>query len=360
MSDESVQLLPRRARRIALVATIVLLIGGIIVWRFIAGQQEVANETAREAPVAAPLRLQRTSDGGTIVVVDEAARRRNGIVVAAAAPAGPADSVDAYASVVDVAQLADLSATNANARTQADATAAKTAASRAAFQRATTLYKDEQIGSLAAAQAADAVYRADVAASDAAKTAVKVQAAIALQAWGPVLGRAVTSGSPLVTRLLARQNTLVAVTPPTAIDRPPAAVTATLPDGAAVTLRLLSVATRADPRIQGASYYYLAPAAPGLLPGVSLSVTMRAAATGPRGAAIPADAVVLAGGRSWVYAEVTPGRYTRRAVEPDHSTGAASGGQRSPELPAGTRIVVGGAQALLSEEFRGAVKVGEE
>lgn len=360
MTDTSVSHQRRRLWQIAIIMAAVLLIGGVLVWRFIAGQQEVALEKAREAPVAALLRLERASDGGTIVVVDTAARQRNGIIVAAATAAGSTDSAPAYASVIDVAQLADLSAANANARTQVAAAAAKTAASRAAFQRATSLYKDEQIGSLAAAQAAEAVYRADAAASDAAANAVRVQAAIALQTWGPVLGRALVTGGPLVTRLLSRQSALVSVTLPATIVRAPAMVTAAVSDGGEVPLRLLSVATRADPRVQGASYYYLGLAAPGLVPGINLSVAAPATATGPRGAAVPADAIVLAGGRSWVYAEVSPGRFTRRPVEPDRSTGAASGGQRAPELPSGARIVVRGAQALLSEEFRGAVKVGEE
>lgn len=365
MTDIAASSPRRRPFRTVIAVIVLLLVAGGIVWRFLQGREEVAREAEREAPVAEPLRLARAADGSTIVLVDAAAARANGIVVAPADAAGSADRTMAYASVVDVATLADLSGAIATARTQAAAAFAKATASRAAYERATALYKDEQIGSLAAAQAAEATWRADAAGRAAAASAVAVQSAVALQAWGPAIGRSLATGDPLVARLLARQTMLVQLTLPPATttaasSRPPVSASAQTPGGGRVRLRLLSVATRADPRVQGAGFYYLAPSAPGLLPGISLSVALSSPASVPRGAAIPPGAVVLAGGRPYVYAEITPGRYARRPVEPDRSGGAASGGQRAPGLAPGTRIVVAGAQALLSEEFRAGLKVGEE
>ena len=346
----------------ALVVLALLLVAAGIIWGFVYGQQEVTREAEREAPVAAPLRITRGPDGQTIVALDAATRQRNGIVVAAAAAAGSGEQLTGFATVVDVAPLADMSGTLATTRAQAAAAAARVVASKTAAARAHTLYQDEQIGSLATAQAAEATYRADVASSTAASSAASVQATLAAQTWGPVIGEALVRGDALITRLLARQSVLVQVTLPPGAARatPPTKATVAGPNGDKLSLQLLSAATRADPRVQGAGYYYLAPSAPGLVPGISLSIALVGRVGNTPGAAVPPEAVVAAGGRTWVYAQVAPDQFARREVATDGSSAVASGGQRAVGVAPGTPIVVRGAQALLSEEFRAAVKVGQD
>jgi membrane fusion protein, heavy metal efflux system len=63
---------------------------------------------------------------------------------------------------------------------------------------------------------------------------------------------------------------------------------------------------------------------------------------------VPADAIFTEDGRSFVYVELAPGRFARRAVE------VAAGGGRSRRiltgLRVGERIVVDGALLLRQEE----------
>ena len=75
------------------------------------------------------------------------------------------------------------------------------------------------------------------------------------------------------------------------------------------------------------------------------------------GVVVPAAAVVWWQGRAWVYVEERPGRFVRRVV----ATGApvAGGLFVTGGVVAGDRVVVRGAQMLLSEEGRGAVQGSE-
>jgi hypothetical protein len=69
-----------------------------------------------------------------------------------------------------------------------------------------------------------------------------------------------------------------------------------------------------------------------------------------QGVLIPRSAIVEQGGKSWVYIETSDERFTRRAVPLDlslpHGFVAANG------FSPGDRVVVVGAQSLLSEEFK--------
>jgi hypothetical protein len=69
------------------------------------------------------------------------------------------------------------------------------------------------------------------------------------------------------------------------------------------------------------------------------------------GVALPVSAIVWHAGRSWVYREDGEGSYTRLPV-----AGPLTGGPHlfiDTGLVPGMRVVVTGAQTLLSEEFRG-------
>ncbi|HSP34094.1 MAG TPA: hypothetical protein VLU46_07265, partial [Thermoanaerobaculia bacterium] len=126
----------------------------------------------------------------------------------------------------------------------------------------------------------------------------------------------------------------------------PAALTIAAGDGSTVNGRLLSIAPRVDPKLQGASYFYLA-AGGRLAPGMNVVARF----TGPAvltGVTIPADAIVSWQGRTWVYVRRDPTHFSRREVA----------GQFATNIPAGTQVVTTGAQQLLSQEMRS--QLGEE
>jgi hypothetical protein len=73
--------------------------------------------------------------------------------------------------------------------------------------------------------------------------------------------------------------------------------------------------------------------------------------------AVPDDAVVWSDGKPWVFVEVAPLRF--RKVPLVLEKGAA-GDRAARGVPPGSRVVVQGAQLLLSEEMRDSIEVGEE
>jgi len=72
---------------------------------------------------------------------------------------------------------------------------------------------------------------------------------------------------------------------------------------------------------------------------------------------VPAAAIVWLQGRAWVYVEKAPGQFVRREVPAEMPL--AEGWFVAKNLTAGERVVVQGAQILLSEEGRAAVHGSE-
>ncbi len=124
-------------------------------------------------------------------------------------------------------------------------------------------------------------------------------------------------------------------------------------------MRYISPATRADPRIQGLSYFYAAGASSGVLPGMNVRAFLANGAP-VDGVVIPASAVVWWAGRAWVYRRTGDGH-----LQPPRDTDRHAGRDGMPASscpPACSsrrrRVVGTGAQMLLSEEFRSQIQVG--
>ena len=344
--------------RRVLVIAVLAGIAGLVVWGYVEGSGEAANEAERERPVKAPLRVAET-DGQSVVKLDTQALKNSGIEVAALSPAPYQAQLRGYGTVLDLAQLTDLSNTYANARAQQQTAQAKLAASKTAFDRARGLYRNQQNVSLAQFQAADATFQTDQAVLAAADSQVRTLAATAVQTFGPVVGKAVLDGSPLITRLIGRQAFLLQVTlpPGVTLSAPPQTATVQVEGGPPAPVSFISPATRTDPRIQGMSFFYLAPASSGVLPGMNVLVSLPSGAPGD-GLAIPPSAIVWWQDRAWVYRQVGADTFARTQVAT--SLPAQDGGYVVKGLPSDTRIVTQGAQMLLSEEFRAQIQVGAD
>lgn len=347
-----------RVLRTGIAVAVASMLTALIVWGFVAGRKEAAMEAQRERPVKAPLRVS-SQNGTSVVTLDAKTQERSGIKTDAPEPASYADQVRAYASVVDLARLTDLANSYANARAQLDAAQAKLAASRTAFERVQTLYQDQQNMSLAQLQAAQATLRSDQAGVAAAESQVRTLAATAQQEWGAGLGKSLIDRSPLVTRLIQRQDFLVQVTlpPGIALPKPPATAAIQTGEGTRAAIRYLSPATRTDPKVQGISFLYVAPASSGVLPGMNVLAFLPSGKPG-EGVSVPAAAIVWWQGRAWVYRRAGGNSFTRTAIATDRP--APGGGFVVKDLPNNAQIVTSGAQLLLSEEFRAQIQVGED
>jgi len=259
---------------------------------------------------------------------------------------------------MDLDNLTTLHNRYVTALAQIQSAQAKLVASQAAFERAQDLSKSRYMA-LAQLQSAEAAFGVDRAALATAVAQVKTIRATAFEEWGPAIGKALVEGDALVSRLIEREAFLIQITlqPGMSIDPPPTA-TVQLSDGVPrVEVRFLSVASQADPKIQGFSFYYLADAESPLLPGMSVLAALPVGAS-LDGLVVPASAIVWWGGRAWVYLRTGPETFKRHPI-PTDLPGTDVGSVVVPvAVFPSPDIVIRGAQALLSEELRAQIQVG--
>lgn len=340
----------------AIVIALLVAAAGAAGWLVITGYDEATVEAKQEAPAKAASHVATNSSGEPTIVLPAAVQQQNGIETTALHAAPYQDQVRAYGTVLELGSLTTLSNTIANARAQLEIAQAKLAASKAAFARAQTLYRNQQNVSQAELQAAEAAFRTDQAGVDAAQAQLQSAAATAVQDWGPALGKELAENGKLVAQLLARQAFLVQVSLPPGVflAEPPPAGAIQLAAGARLPLHFVSVAPRTDPKIQGVSFLYAVDAENDVLPGMDVLAFL------PNGGKIngvvaPASAIVWWQGRAWVYVRSRPDTFVRREIATDLP--APDGGYIARNLPASVELVTSGAQSLLSEEFRAQIDV---
>jgi hypothetical protein len=342
--------------RAVLAAALLLTLGGGPIERI--ASLALADEDDAESAISVPSRVT-VENGVSVLTLDPAAQQNAGIETAHPSLPPAQGSATGYGAVIEAASLADLNNRYLDAKAQVQTAAAKLAVSRAAFDRAKTLYKDRQNISEAQLQSAEGSFEVDQAALAAAQSHLTTVAASAQQAWGPVIGKALIDGAALVRGLIERRDYLVKVTLPPggALAAPPATATARLGNGSEAPLHFVSPATAADPKLQGTSYFYIASAESGVLPGLNAMVSMPTGHA-PEGVIVPGSAVVWLEGKPWIYLRTGPQTFVRRQIAAEQ--GAPQGGYVVSGLSADAEIAVRGVQMLLSEEFRAKVHSEED
>lgn len=329
---------------------------GLAIWGFIERSKERTEEQEREKPVQVPSRVV-AQDGRTAVVFDADTQKRADIAVAPVKETSRHGEIEALATVLSSQALIDLRSAYITAKTQADKSRASLQASRREYERAKMLHGEEQNVSAKIMEAAEAAWRADEAAVSGSGEALDAAEHSARQKWGSVLAAAAVGDAPLYRRLSEQREVLLLVATPsgTGIPKAPAAVRVAANDGTFRTASLVSPSPQADSRIQGASFFYTAPA-DGLLPGTTLTAYLPTG-TEQAGGIVPAAAVVWWQGKAWVYLQTAPDRFVRRELPtamPIDQGWFVSG------VFKGAQLVVRGAQTLLSEELRSQIQVGKE
>jgi hypothetical protein len=348
----------RRLLRGLIAAILLTGVAGAVVWGFLESREAMEREAEREKPVKAAARV---AAGTGVIRIERAAQERSGIATVRLPPAPHLDQIRAYGMVLDASRITELSNSYVNAAAQLRIAQAKVTFSRAAFERAQKLYDSDRSISQAQREQAEAAWRTDEAAAGSAESQVRTLAATAHQEWGPVLGKSLVERSETAVRLIERQEFLLQVTLPPGIPAPKdvaSAVIESVDRGAGnrrAAITLVSPATRTDARIQGLSFFYLAPAETGVLPGMNVLAFLASGARAD-GVAVPADALVWWQDRPWVYRRTEPGTFVRTAIATDQPT--PDGGYIVRDLGNEADVVTRGAQLLLSEEFRSQIQVG--
>ena len=358
MSEEKQQptRLPKVNGRLLGTAAVIVL-GALLVWGFFAERNQTGVDAERNHAVKAPLRVAG-KNGETVITIDDEIQRRSGIETNTLPAAPHQAQIRAYGMVLEVARLTELSNSYANAKAQMRTAQAKLALSRVRFERATKLYNDNKAVSEAEMQSAEAALATEQASLEAAQAQVRSLTATAYQDWGSVIGKSLVDESPMVAHLIERQDFLLQITTPPGAVLEAAPATATIENGTSgrTTITFVSPATHTDPKIQGVSFFYSAPADSGVLPGMNVLAFLP---TGKivDGVAVPAAAVVWWQDRAWVYQRTGADKFVRVEIATDLP--APDGGYIVAGMAKDAEIVTSGAQLLLSEEFRSQIQVDE-
>ncbi|MGH7976434.1 MAG: hypothetical protein ACREDS_02865 [Limisphaerales bacterium] len=164
---------------------------------------------------------------------------------------------------------------------------------------------------------------------------------------------------------LAKQKSVLVL-----LDLPAGEISAEMPIGAGiisqqseangrnqfVTGKFLGHATTVDPRTQGEGFIFSVTNAPvSLMPGLDVTGFLSMPGEPSHGVIVPDDAVVRSDGRAWIYAQTGGKDFERREIILNHPI--EGGWFVTNGVVAGEKIVVAGAQVLLSEERKSQIKL---
>lgn len=306
----------------------------LLAWAFVESRKELAAEREREKPVASPQRVSRSSTGELVVTLDRDTQTRIALKIETLTVTNLPSEVVAYGNIVDPVPLLVLSG-------ELNAANAAFAASHAEVERLRTLRADNETVSQKALDAAEAQFRADEA-----------RARTAQQNWSLAW-----CDAPLPTNAAA----LVLVDLPagqTLTHNPVGARVIVLGhDNQSLPATVLCAEQKIESATQGQGYWLRVDSTPfPLRPGAAVTAYL-ALGEPENGVLIPRAGVVRTAGAAWAYVQMDDDRFTRRLVALDHPT---ERGWFTTGFKAGDRVVVAGAQMLLSEEMKSQIQIGEE
>ena len=327
-----------------------LLIAGAVIVGLIFAFREMSAERAREAerekPVAAPTRVSRNPQGEIVVTFDAETQKRVGLTVAALSPAEHRPTRQGFGRVLDAASLTALLNELALARTNLAASDKELARSKVLFGQTNLSEK-----ALLAAESAAARDRLTAQAAE-DKLALAFGRELANRADLPELSRS----------LAALESALVRVDLPTAETLPTPAAKASLfaPANEAdiFEAELVGPATSVEPEFQGQAFLYLVRKTNRrVAPGANLTAILDLPGEAAPGVIVPRAAVVRSDGRGWAFVQTSDDTFIRREVALTRPT---SDGWFVPSgFKPGEKVVVTGAQVLLSEVGKSAIRMLE-
>ena len=332
---------------------IILVVGviGGLTFAFIEGRKEMERERERERPVKVPPKVSRAPSGENVITFDAETQKRAALVIAPAAAAALRPEVQAFGKVLDPTPLVALHGELLTAE-------AALTNSSAQLQRTRTLFQEDQNASRRALDAAEAQFRADEVRVQVATSRVSLE-------WGEGIARLSAAGrAKLIEQLLAHQTALLRVDlliGENSLVEPQhgARVAVVGREEKFYAANILSVATAVNSKVLGQGFFVLVDAQEASLrPGAAVVGLLPTSGEAQSGVEIPRSAIVRLAGKTWVYVQVEPDKFTRREVPLTHSTDA--GWFVENAIKTSDKLVANGGQTLLSEELKSQIHVGEE
>ncbi len=306
------------------------------------------GEAEKEESTKTPSRVV-TENGRTIIKLSSETRKRAGLKAVPLEAGREQEQVSAPGVVLDVQGLVNLTTSYASAQANLRKAENNLSVSQSEYDRLKSLYAKEQNVSQKAFQAGAGVFHNDQTDVQTAQQNIDLVTAALRQSWGHRIAQWVAADPPTLNRILNREDVLVEITlPADGAATAPAELSLELPNQRRVVAKLVSRFPRVDPRIQGASFLYVARAEAMLAPGLNVVAHFR---HGPRlkGVIVPSSAVFWWQGEPWVYVETASGEFTREAVQAEHPV--TGGFFCTAGFVPGEKVVVRGAEELLAIEL---------
>jgi hypothetical protein len=337
----------RKTKKIWVIA-LLLIAFGLLTWAIVRGGKELLPESKQPVETTSQVSGKQQK---TVIPFDRLAQERGGIVVAALESMSHGEKIQAYGIVLELQNLTDLRNRYIQAKAQLENEVTRVEVSKKEYERLKTLNEDDKNVSDKALQGSEAVWRSDEVNLRASQEALPVLEGAVQQQWGDVIARWVFEGSQTFYSLIQQQEVLVQITlsPGVHLSSLPETISVQAPDGTLVSAHFVSLSPRTEPRIQGMSFFYIASGQPvRLLPGMNVVAFIP---TGPeaKGFFIPGSSVVWWQGKAWVYLRTSRDHFVRRNIPTENPV--KEGYFVVKGFRPGERIVVKGAQLLLSDEF---------
>lgn len=324
----------------------VLIIAAATMVALFAGPRARSDEDEEKPITSSAARVSRDAAGQVVIATQPAAQKEIGLTTEALKPVVRPIEVEAYGFVIDPAALSKLNSDLMSRQAALDA-------SRAQYVRSRRLYGEQRNVSLRDLQSAQASYLADNSRLGALQQQL-------VDEWGGEIARMESrSRSDLVSALIDRREAIARVTVPAGrvLDDAPAKAEVLVlgHEEHPIAARAVYSAPTVNQRMQGQSFLLLMSTGGFVVqPGMAVSAELPTSGKGEQGVMVRRSAVVRYSGKTWVYQGLDADRFTRRETVPRQSTSDSY--FVTQNLKPGMRIVVTGAQSLLSEELRGQIQ----
>jgi hypothetical protein len=332
-------------KRVVLCIAFLLLISAGVVWTQDRDDARPAAKAADEKggdDESEGAKITHDTNGNVVIAMTDDMQGDAGIVVSKAAAGQWSPEVRGYGRVMDPAPLAALA-------NELSTDEAAYAVSKQELQRLKALSEQANASARALENAQAAALRDQLAIQS-------VQDRLELS-WGNVSGGQ-SNLTAFVNSLITRKQVLLR------IDLPAGQILEASPTGArVVTLsdntaeaKFLAPAPTIDPQLQGQGFIFsVEPNTLLLASGQAVTGYLTVPGQPISGVVIPRDAIVRTEGAAWVYVMNVGGEsFTRKQIPLDRPTD--TGWFVSSGITPQDYVVTGGAQTLLSEELKGALK----
>jgi hypothetical protein len=339
---------PARHTSVRLIGIFVVALVTLILLGGCQNRVDKGDEHSETQPKKGPAQIT-VENGLTLITLDTSTQTRLGLTVAALASTITRAQATFPAVVLSVQDLATFRNVYVASQAQLQKTHVQADVAGEEYTRLKTLFGENQNISEKSLQSAEGTLQSDEVDVRAGEQQLSLQESEVQQEWGDVVTKWATEGSAQLQRVLDQRELLVQMTIPSGTSfGAPKTISLETPGGSRTQASFVSPFPRVDPRIQGRSFLYLASAQPGLSPGLNL-VAHLSVGSQLKGVVIPTSAVVWSEGKAWVYAQVSSDGFARRPVPTD--VPVDNGFFAGEGFSTGDKVVISGAQALLSEEM---------